>query len=137
MLWLGQFKDSLIIILLVAMVLSAILGEVTEAIVIFVILLFATTPHYKLYENKDISLVVLNFVVPAYTHFVLLQVTIYRSHVLIQVNRAVIQTIEQVFRLLPVRSAYPIHKCVGEAKVCGQYEDLPLNPLDKLGISGR
>ncbi len=43
MLWLGQFKDFLIIILLVAVVLSAILGEVTEAIVIFVIVLFATT----------------------------------------------------------------------------------------------
>ncbi len=43
MLWLGQFKDFLIIILLVAVVLSAILGEVTDAIVIFVIVLFATT----------------------------------------------------------------------------------------------
>jgi Ca2+-transporting ATPase len=43
MLWLGQFKDFLIIILLVAVVLSAVLGEVTDAIVIFVIVLFATT----------------------------------------------------------------------------------------------
>jgi Ca2+-transporting ATPase len=43
MLWLGQFKDLLIIILLVAVVLSAVLGEVTDAIVIFVIVLFATT----------------------------------------------------------------------------------------------
>ncbi len=43
MLWLGQFKDFLIIILLVAVVLSAILGEVADAIVIFVIVLFATT----------------------------------------------------------------------------------------------
>ena len=43
MLWLGQFKDFLIIILLVAVVLSAILKEVTDAIVIFVIVLFATT----------------------------------------------------------------------------------------------
>jgi Ca2+-transporting ATPase len=43
MLWLGQFKDFLIIILLVAVVLSAILGEIVDAIVIFVIVLFATT----------------------------------------------------------------------------------------------
>ena len=43
MLWLGQFKDFLIVILLVAVVLSAVLGEVTDAIVIFVIVLFATT----------------------------------------------------------------------------------------------
>jgi Ca2+-transporting ATPase len=43
MLWLGQFKNFLIIILLVAVVLSAILGEVADAIVIFVIVLFATT----------------------------------------------------------------------------------------------
>ena len=43
MLWLGQFKDFLIIILLVAVALSAILGEVIDAIVIFVIVLFATT----------------------------------------------------------------------------------------------
>jgi Ca2+-transporting ATPase len=43
MLWLGQFKDFLIIILLVAVVLSAVLGEVVDAIVIFVIVLFATT----------------------------------------------------------------------------------------------
>lgn len=43
MLWLGQFKNFLIIILLVAVVLSAILGEVIDAIVIFVIVLFATT----------------------------------------------------------------------------------------------
>jgi len=43
MLWLGQFKDFLIIILLVAVVLSAVLGEITDAIVIFVIVLFATT----------------------------------------------------------------------------------------------
>jgi Ca2+-transporting ATPase len=42
-LWLGQFKNFLIIILLVAVILSAILGEVTDAIVIFVIVLFATT----------------------------------------------------------------------------------------------
>lgn len=90
MLWLGQFKDSLIIILLVAVVLSAILGEVTDAtdaIVIFVIVLFATTPHFELYENGDISLVILNLIVPAYTHLVLPQVTVYRSHVLGQVNR--------------------------------------------------
>jgi Ca2+-transporting ATPase len=43
MLWLEQFRDFLIIILLVAAALSAILGEVTDAIVIFVIVLFATT----------------------------------------------------------------------------------------------
>ncbi len=43
MLWLGQFKNFLIIILLVAVVLSAILGELIDAIVIFVIVLFATT----------------------------------------------------------------------------------------------
>jgi Ca2+-transporting ATPase len=43
MLWLGQFKDFLIIILLVAVALSAVLGEVIDAIVIFVIVLFATT----------------------------------------------------------------------------------------------
>jgi len=43
MLWLRQFKDFLIIILLVAVVLSAVLAEVTDAIVIFVIVLFATT----------------------------------------------------------------------------------------------
>src|SRR4030043_1408594 len=42
-LWLGQFKDFLIVILLVAVVLSAVLGEVPDAIVIFVIVLFATT----------------------------------------------------------------------------------------------
>ncbi|MBM3182495.1 MAG: cation-translocating P-type ATPase [Chloroflexi bacterium] len=38
---LGQFKNFLIIILLVAVVLSAVLGEVADAIVIFVIVLFA------------------------------------------------------------------------------------------------
>ena len=43
MLWLRQFRDFLIIILLVAVVLSAVLGEATDAIVIFVIVLFATT----------------------------------------------------------------------------------------------
>ncbi|MFC2022875.1 cation-translocating P-type ATPase [Chloroflexota bacterium] len=43
MLWLGQFKDFLIIILLVAVALSAVLGELTDSIVIFVIVLFATT----------------------------------------------------------------------------------------------
>jgi len=42
-LWLEQFKDFLIIILLVAVVLSAILGEAIDAVVIFVIILFATT----------------------------------------------------------------------------------------------
>jgi Ca2+-transporting ATPase len=42
-LWLEQFKDFLIIILLVAVVLSAVLGEVMDAVVIFVIILFATT----------------------------------------------------------------------------------------------
>ena len=42
-LWLEQFKDFLIIILLAAVVLSAILGETIDAIVIFVIILFATT----------------------------------------------------------------------------------------------
>jgi Ca2+-transporting ATPase len=39
--FLEQFKDFLIIILLVATVLSAVLGEVADAIVIFVIVLFA------------------------------------------------------------------------------------------------
>jgi Ca2+-transporting ATPase len=43
MLWLGQFKNFLIIILIVAVILSAILGKVTDSIVIFVIVLFATT----------------------------------------------------------------------------------------------
>jgi len=38
---LGQFKSFLIIILLIAVVLSAVLGEVADAIVIFVIILFA------------------------------------------------------------------------------------------------
>lgn len=42
-LWLEQFKDFLIIILLIAVILSAILGETVDAIVIFVIILFATT----------------------------------------------------------------------------------------------
>lgn len=42
-LWLEQFKDFLIIILLVAVALSAFLGETVDAIVIFVIILFATT----------------------------------------------------------------------------------------------
>ena len=42
-LWLEQFKDFLIIILLIAVVLSAILGETVDALVIFVIILFATT----------------------------------------------------------------------------------------------
>ena len=40
-LFLEQFKDLLIIILLVAVVLSAILGETVDAIVIFIIILFA------------------------------------------------------------------------------------------------
>ncbi len=40
-LFLEQFKNFLIIILLVAVALSAILGEVTDAVVIFVIVLFA------------------------------------------------------------------------------------------------
>ena len=39
--FLGQFKNFLIIILLIAVLLSAILGEVADAIVIFVIVLFA------------------------------------------------------------------------------------------------
>ncbi len=42
-LWLSQFKDFLIIILLAAVLLSAILGETIDAVVIFVIILFATT----------------------------------------------------------------------------------------------
>jgi Ca2+-transporting ATPase len=42
-LWLEQFKDFLIIILLIAVVLSAVLGETIDALVIFVIILFATT----------------------------------------------------------------------------------------------
>ena len=42
-LWLEQFKDFLIIILLIAVVLSAVLGETIDAIVIFVIIIFATT----------------------------------------------------------------------------------------------
>ncbi len=42
-LWLDQFKDFLIIILLVAVALSAFLGETVDAVVIFVIILFATT----------------------------------------------------------------------------------------------
>jgi Ca2+-transporting ATPase len=41
LLFLEQFKDLLIIILLIAVVLSAILGETVDAIVIFVIILFA------------------------------------------------------------------------------------------------
>lgn len=41
MLLLEQFKNLLIIILLVAVVLSAVLGEVTDAIVIFIIVVFA------------------------------------------------------------------------------------------------
>ncbi len=40
-LFLEQFKDLLIIILLVAVVLSAVLGETVDAIVIFIIILFA------------------------------------------------------------------------------------------------
>jgi len=40
-LFLEQFKDLLIIILLVAVILSAILGETVDAIVIFIIILFA------------------------------------------------------------------------------------------------
>lgn len=40
--FLEQFKNFLIIILLVAVLLSAVLGEVADAIVIFVIILFAT-----------------------------------------------------------------------------------------------
>ena len=130
--WLGQFKDFVTIILPITVVLSAILGEVTDATVIF-----TTTPHFELYENGDISLVMLNLVVPAYTHPVPPQVTVYRSHVLCLVNRVVIQTIDQVFRELPVRSAHLIHKCAGKVKVSGQYEELPLNRLNKLGISGR
>lgn len=42
-LWLSQFKDFLIVILMAAVVLSAILGETVDAVVIFVIILFATT----------------------------------------------------------------------------------------------
>ena len=42
-LWLEQFKDLLIIILLIAVVLSAVLGETIDALVIFIIILFATT----------------------------------------------------------------------------------------------
>ena len=38
---LEQFKNILIIILLFAVVLSAFLGEITDAIVIFIIILFA------------------------------------------------------------------------------------------------
>lgn len=40
--FLEQFKNFLIVILLVAVLLSAVLGEVADAIVIFVIILFAT-----------------------------------------------------------------------------------------------
>ena len=42
MLWLEQFKNFLIIILLIGVILSGILGEVTDAVLIFVIVLFAT-----------------------------------------------------------------------------------------------
>ncbi|MBI2836578.1 MAG: calcium-transporting P-type ATPase, PMR1-type [Chloroflexi bacterium] len=41
MIFLEQFKNLLIIILLVALVLSAVMGEVADAIVIFIIVLFA------------------------------------------------------------------------------------------------
>ncbi|MDD5082747.1 MAG: calcium-transporting P-type ATPase, PMR1-type [Dehalococcoidales bacterium] len=40
--FLSQFKDFLIIILLIAVVLSAVLGETADAIVIFIIVLFAS-----------------------------------------------------------------------------------------------